>query len=68
MSVTKLQEKANHFKIKPLVQNNSIDILSINKTKLDGAINDSEVHIPGYEIVCRDKKKDKVLLLCEKHN
>ena len=45
MSVTKLQEKANHFKIKPLLQNNSIGILSINETKLDEAINDSENYV-----------------------
>ena len=33
---------------------NTIDVLAINKTRLDSSIHDREVHIPGYEIVRRD--------------
>lgn len=40
-----------------LDNNNIIDILSINETKLDESIKDSDVHIPGYEIVRRDRNR-----------
>ena len=33
----------------------SFDILAINKTKLDEFIKSSEIHIPGYEFIHRDK-------------
>ena len=33
----------------------SIDITTINKTKLDDTIKSSEVHIPGYEFIRRDR-------------
>ena len=36
----------------------TIDILAINETRLDSSIHDSEVHIPGYEIVRRDRSID----------
>ena len=32
-----------------------IDILAINETKLDSNIKDSEVHLPGYEVVRKDR-------------
>jgi exonuclease III len=35
---------------------NKIDILCINKTKLDLTINDQEVCLPGFEIIRRDRK------------
>ena len=37
-----------------LLVNYSLDILSIDETKLDSSINDCEVHIPGYEILRQD--------------
>ena len=33
----------------------TIDILAINETRLDSSIHDNEVHIPGYEIVRRNR-------------
>ena len=35
--------------------NNDIDIISINKTKLDEVISDNEVSIPGYDIIRHDR-------------
>ena len=33
-----------------------IDILLINETKLDSTIHDSDVYIPGFEIVRKDRR------------
>ena len=33
----------------------SIDIISINETKLDDTIKSCEAHIPGYEFIRRDR-------------
>ena len=35
----------------------SIDIISINETKLDDTIKSCEVHIPRYEFIRRDRKR-----------
>ena len=35
----------------------SFDILAINETKLDECIKSSELHIPGYEFICRDRNR-----------
>ena len=35
----------------------SIDIISINETKLDDTIKSCEVHIPGYEFIHRDRNR-----------
>ena len=32
-----------------------IDILTINETKLDATIKDGEVHLPGYDVVRKDR-------------
>ena len=31
-----------------------IDVLAINESKLDSTVNDDEVYIPGYELICSD--------------
>ena len=33
----------------------NIDILAVNETKLDSSISSSEIHIPGYDVVRRDR-------------
>ena len=33
-----------------------IDILAINETKLDATIKDGEVHLPGYDVVRKDRR------------
>jgi len=35
----------------------SFDILAINETKLDESIKSSELHIPGYEFIRRDRNR-----------
>lgn len=40
-----------------LLVDNSLDVLSLNETKLDNSIEDSEIHIPGYEIIRRDRNR-----------
>ena len=36
-----------------------IDILAINKTKLDSTIKDNEVHLSGCDIVCKDRENGR---------
>jgi len=38
------------------MSDSKIDILAINKSKLDDTINDHEVYIPGFEIVQLDRQ------------
>ena len=40
-----------------LLDDHSIDILSINETKLDDSIKSCEVQIPGYEFIRRDRNR-----------
>ena len=40
-----------------LLADRSIDILSINETKLDDSIKSCEVQIPGYEFIRRDRNR-----------
>ena len=35
-----------------------IDVLASNETRLDSTISNKEVHIPGYEIVRRDRNSN----------
>ena len=37
----------------------SIDIISINETKLDDTIKSCEVHIPGYEFIRHDRNRQR---------
>ena len=41
--------------MKVLLFDISIDVLAINETRLDSTISDNEMHVPGYEIVRRDR-------------
>ena len=38
------------------MHDSKIDILSINETKLDSTVHDSDVYIPGFEIVRKDRR------------
>ena len=50
-------------KLRILLANNDIDIVSINETKLNESIRDHEVHIPG---TCKMRRRG--MLLCKKIN
>ena len=41
--------------VKVLLFDISIDVLAINETRLDSTISDNEMHVPGYDIVRRDR-------------
>ena len=45
-------------KLRVLLSEFSVDILSINETKLDESIKSSELHIPGYEFIRRDRSRN----------
>ena len=40
------------------VTDSKIEILAINETKLDSSIGDSEISLPGFEVVRRDRPMD----------
>ena len=40
------------------MQDKPFDILTLNETWLDNSISDSEVKIPGYDIVRRDRNRN----------
>ena len=44
--------------IRVLLSEFSVDILAINETKLDESIKSSELHIPGYEFIRRDRSRN----------
>ena len=46
---------AYNLQLRILLAHNEIDILSINKTKLNETISDNEVNIAGYDIIRRDR-------------
>ena len=35
-----------------------IDILAINETKLDASIKDGEIHLPGYDVLRKDRESN----------
>ena len=39
-------------------QSKGIDILAINETKLDSTIKDNEIHLPGYDVVRKDRENN----------
>ena len=46
----------NHIdELRVLLADKPIDVLSINETRLDDLVADSDVYISGYEIVRRDR-------------
>ena len=44
--------------LRVLLSKFSVDVLSINETKLDESIKSSELHIPGYEFIRRDRSRN----------
>ena len=38
--------------------NSKIDLFSINETKLDLTIDDSELYLPGYELIRKDRVRN----------
>ena len=44
--------------LRVFMSNSKIDLLSINETKLDLTIDDSEVYLPGYELIRKDRVRN----------
>ena len=55
MNINSLNKHIDELRI--LLFDYSIDIISINETKLDDTIKSCEVHIPGYEFIRRDRNR-----------
>ena len=55
MNINSLTKHIDELRI--LLFDYSVDIISINETKLDDTIISCEVHIPGYEFIRRDRNR-----------
>ena len=58
LNINSLTKHVDELKI--LLHNSSIDIVSLNETKLDNSISDTDIHIPGYHILRRDRNRHGV--------
>ncbi len=56
LNITSLVKHIDELRV--YLSNNVIDVLAINETRLESTIGDNEVHIPGYEIVRRDRNSN----------
>ena len=54
LNVTSLVKHIDELRI--LLADTPVDVLSINETRLDDSVKDSDVYIPGYEIIRRDRE------------
>ena len=54
LNVASLVKHIDELRI--LLADTPVDVLSINETRLDDSVKDSDVYIPGYEIIRRDRK------------
>ena len=52
IKITSLLKHIDELRI--LRADSPVDVLSINETRLDDSVKDSDVYIPGYEIIRRD--------------
>ena len=41
-----------------LLESNPIDILAINKSKIDDTVSDNQIHINGYNIIRNDRNRN----------
>ena len=56
LNITSLTKHIDELRI--LLANYPLDVISINETRLDEGILNSEIYTPGYEIVRRDRKRN----------
>ena len=51
-----------HFdELKLCIETNKPDIIGIRETKLDKAINDCDIRVPGYRVI----RKDRIVMVVE---
>ena len=56
LNITSLVKHIDELRI--LLADTPVDVLSINETRLDDSVKDSDVYIPGYEIIRRDRERN----------
>ena len=56
LNITSLTKHIDELRI--LLANYPLDVISINETRLEQGILNSEIYIPGYEIVRRDRNRN----------
>ena len=54
LNITSLVKHIDELRI--LLADTPVDVLSINEARLDDSVKDSDVYIPGYEIIRRDRE------------
>ena len=54
LNITSLLKHIDELRI--LLADSPVDVLSINETRLDDSVKDSDVYIPCYEIIRRDRE------------
>lgn len=58
LSALNINSLTKHIEeLRVLLASYSIDVLSLSETKLDISISNSEIHIPGFDIVRRDRNR-----------
>ena len=59
MASLKITSLTKHIdKLRILLANHLLDVISINETTLDKGILNSEIYVPKYEIVRRDRNRN----------
>ena len=56
LNITSLTKHIDKLRI--LLANHLLDVISINETRLDKGILNSEIYVPKYEIVRRDRNRN----------
>ena len=56
LNITSLTKHIDELRI--LIANYPLAVISINETRLDQGILNSEIYVPGYEIVRRDRNRN----------
>jgi hypothetical protein len=60
LNITSLPKHIDELRV--LLADRPVDVLSINETRLDNLVADSDVNIPGYEIIRRDRMTNLVVV------
>ena len=56
LNITSLTKHIDKLRI--LLANHLLDVISINETRLDKGILNSEIYVPKYEVVRRDRNRN----------
>ena len=56
LNITSLTKHIDELRI--LLANYPLDVISISETRLDEGLSNSEIYIPGYDVVRRDRNRN----------